>query len=124
MQLSSQYYRQITLSAAALALMFSLSGCDLGPGGNAPPATPGFSAEPRSAPASHDVVLENVSAEDAIHAVLTEYGGKVVSVKSETFEGEDVWAVKVDGSSKGKITADVNKTTGEIVFVDLSKSTG
>lgn len=59
-----------------------------------------------------------ITEEDAEMVATSEYGGTVVSVESDDYNGEATWKVELAGSSQGDIEVEVSKASGEIVAVD------
>lgn len=62
--------------------------------------------------------MTEITETDAEVIATTEYGGTVVSVESDSHNGEPTWSVELAGTSQGDIEVDVSKATGEIVAVD------
>lgn len=67
---------------------------------------------------SATAALADTSKDEAGTIVTDKYGGEVISVESDSENGEATWEVEVKNSDKGRIEVDVSQSSGEIVAIE------
>lgn len=106
------------MSAVVLAagLMGSLVGCaDTTPTNDVPPPA---ATSPADSQSGSESTQDGVSLERAGKVATDKYGGTILSIEDDSFNGEPAWEVEISDSSEGRIEVKVSKATGEIINVD------